>query len=61
MFGIYGYEHFLKEEEKTQIVSEVKKPKANTNELFLFTSTIGHLCPAGDRNYSKEVYDLTFF
>ena len=125
VFGIYGYEHFLKEEEKSQMVTEGKHPKASTNEYFLPTSTTGqivhhegyslsysepfeqaewvayelkkaqlsnanferpyfeidkaiktgaahwrnyknsgydrgHLCPAGDRNYSKAVYDETF-
>ena len=43
VFGIYGYEHFLKEEEKTQIVSEGKDSKANTNEYFLPTSTTGQI------------------
>ncbi|MFH6770016.1 DNA/RNA non-specific endonuclease [Gaetbulibacter aquiaggeris] len=125
VFSIYGYEHFLKEEEKTEIVTEGKNPKARTNEYFLPTSTTGqivhhegyslsyselfeqaewvayelkkgqlsnynferpyfeidravktgaahwrnyknsgydrgHLCPAGDRNYSKAVYKETF-
>ena len=125
VFGIYGYEHFLKEEEKSQMVTEGKHPKASTNEYFLPTSTTGqivhhegyslsysepfeqaewvayelkkaqlsnanferpyfeidkaiktgaahwrnyknsgydrgHLCPAGDRNYGKAVYDETF-
>jgi endonuclease G, mitochondrial len=40
---IYGYEHFLKQEEKTEIVSEGKEVKANTNEYFLPTSTTGQI------------------
>ncbi|AJR02503.1 DNA/RNA non-specific endonuclease [Siansivirga zeaxanthinifaciens] len=123
--AVYGYEHFLKTEEATIIISEGKKTKENTNEFFLPTSTTGqivhhkgyslsysepheqaewvayelkksqlsntnfdrpyfeidkavktgaadwknyknsgfdrgHLCPAGDRRYSKEAHDETF-
>ena len=125
VFGVYGYEHFLKQEEKTENVSIGTKAKTNTNAYFLPTSTTGqvihheayslsysepheqaewvayelkkshlattnfkrpyfevdnavktgaaswrnyknsgydrgHLCPAGDRNYSKFAHDETF-
>ncbi|MBP0903467.1 DNA/RNA non-specific endonuclease [Mariniflexile gromovii] len=125
VLGIYGYEHFLKVEEKVEIVAEGEEVKQNTNEYFLPTSTTGqivhhegyslsysepheqaewvayelkkfhlsntnfkrpyfevdkavktgaadwrnyknsgydrgHLCPAGDRSYSKFVYEETF-
>lgn len=40
---IYGYKHFLNQEEKTEIVSEGKEVKANTNEYFLPTSTTGQI------------------
>lgn len=125
MFAVYGYEHFLKTEETTEIVNNGKEAKLNTNEYFLPTSTTGqivhhegyslsysepyeqaewvayelkkshlsntnfkrpyfevdkavktgaadwrnykssgydrgHLCPAGDRKYSKQAHDETF-
>lgn len=125
ILGVYAYEHFLVEEEKTEIVSEGKSVKKNTNEYFLPTSTTGqvvhhqgyslsysepheqaewvayelkkshltktnhkrpyfeidkavktgaahwrnyknsgydrgHLCPAGDKRYSKSAHDETF-
>ena len=125
VFGVYGYEHFLKQVEKTEIVSIGKEAKTETNAYFLPTSTTGqvihheayslsysepheqaewvayelkkshlattnfkrpyfevdnavktgaaswrnyknsgydrgHLCPAGDRNYSKFAHDETF-
>ncbi|PKQ43533.1 DNA/RNA non-specific endonuclease [Confluentibacter flavum] len=125
VLSIYGYEHFLKGEEKTILVDSGKKPKDDTNEYFLPTSTTGqvihhqgyslsysepyeqaewvayelkkahlsnshfkrpyfeideavktgaadwrnyknsgydrgHLCPAGDRNYSEFAHDETF-
>ncbi len=123
--GVYGYEHFLKTEEKKEIVDSSKEVKQDTNEYFLPTSTTGqivhhdgyslsysepheqaewvayelkkahltntnfkrpyfevdnaiktgaaswknyknsgydrgHLCPAGDRSYSKLAYNETF-
>ncbi len=123
--GIYGYEHFLKEEEKTEVVADGETIKTETNEYFLPTSNTGqvvhhngyslsynetheqaewvayelkkshlsstnhkrpyfeideavktgaahwrnyknsgydrgHLCPAGDRRYSKQAHDETF-
>ncbi|GAL61367.1 MULTISPECIES: DNA/RNA non-specific endonuclease [Algibacter] len=125
LVAIYGYEHFLDEEEKNEIVTEGRTSKSDTNEYFLPTSTTGqivhhdgyslsysepyeqaewvayelkkshlskndfkrpyfeidkavktgaadwrnykksgydrgHLCPAGDRRYSKEAHDETF-
>ena len=122
---VYAYEHFLVEEEKTEVVTEGKVVKNDTNEYFLPTSTTGqiihhqgyslsysepheqaewvayelkkshlsntnhkrpyfeidkavktgaaswrnyknsgydrgHLCPAGDRRYTKFVHDETF-
>src|SRR5690606_27530160 len=125
VFGVYGYEHFLKTKEREVVVDSAKKPKASTNEFFLPTSTTGqvvhhegyslsysepheqaewvayelkkvhlsssnfkrpyfeidkavktgaadwrnyknsgydrgHLCPAGDRNYSQAAHDETF-
>ncbi|MCB0449788.1 MAG: DNA/RNA non-specific endonuclease [Confluentibacter sp.] len=125
VLGVYGYEHFLKNEEKAEIVSTGKEVKTNTNEFFLPTSTTGqvihheafslsysepheqaewvayelkksqlvntnfkrpyfevddavktgaadwrnyknsgydrgHLCPAGDRSYSKVAFNETF-
>lgn len=123
--SIYGYEQFLETEEQSVIVNQGVKPKENTNEYFLPTSTTnqivhhqnyslsyseeheqaewvayelkesqlssvnhkrpyfeidkavktgaanwrnykksgydrGHLCPAGDRRFSKEAHDETF-
>ena len=125
ILGVYGYEHFLSEEEKAEVVSDGEKVKNGTNEYFLPTSTTGqiihhkgyslsysepheqpewvayelkkshlsntnykrpyfevdnavktgaahwrnyknsgfdrgHLCPAGDRRYSKSAHDETF-
>lgn len=125
VLGVYGYEYFLGEEEKAEIVTEGKTTKNNTNEYFLPTSTTGqivhhegyslsynekheqaewvayelkkshlsstnhkrpyfeidkavktgaaswrnyknsgydrgHLCPAGDRKYTKQAHDETF-
>lgn len=125
VFGIYGYEFFLNEEERFEIVETGKHVKNNTNNYFLPTSTTGqiihhegyslsysepheqaewvayelkkehlsrshfkrpyfeidksvktgaahwrnyknsgydrgHLCPAGDRRYSKMAHDETF-
>jgi len=123
--SVYGYEHFLKEKEKSEVVSVGKEAKIDTNNYLLPTSTTGqiihheayslsyseiheqaewvayelkksqlattnfkrpyfevdnavktgaadwrnyknsgydrgHLCPAGDRNYSKLAHDETF-
>ena len=125
ILGIYGYEHFLKENEQILIVDAGKVAKTTTNEYFLPTTITGqivhhegyslsysepheqaewvayelkkshlsntnfkrpyfeidkaistgaadwknyknsgydrgHLCPAGDRVYSKFVYEETF-
>lgn len=43
VLGVYGYEHFLKTEEVSQIVNQGKSTKANTNEFFLPTSTTGQV------------------
>lgn len=123
--AVYGYDHFLRVEETTNIVNHGKEVKKYTNEYFLPTSTTGqivhhegyslsyhetyeqaewvayelkksqltntnfkrpyfeidkavktgaadwrnyknsgydrgHLCPAGDRTYSKLAFDETF-
>jgi len=39
VIGIFGYEHFLVEEEKAEVVNEGKVVKTDTNEYFLPTST----------------------
>ncbi|WMI66127.1 DNA/RNA non-specific endonuclease [Aestuariibaculum sp. YM273] len=41
--GVYGYEHFLKEEEKVQTIEEGKVVKTDTNAYFLPTSTTGQI------------------
>lgn len=43
VLGVYGYEHFLKESEKAEIVSEGRSLKANTNKYFLPASTSGQI------------------
>ncbi|NNC50233.1 MAG: DNA/RNA non-specific endonuclease [Flaviramulus sp.] len=43
VLGIYTFEHFLVEEEKTDIVTEGKTVKKNTNEFYLPTSTTGQI------------------
>lgn len=43
ILGIYAFEHFLVEGEKTEIVTEGKTVKNNTNEFFLPTSTTGQI------------------
>ncbi|MEC3906870.1 DNA/RNA non-specific endonuclease [Tamlana sp. 2201CG12-4] len=43
LFGVYGYEYFLEEEEKAEFVSEGKKVKVSTNAYFLPTSTTGQV------------------
>lgn len=123
--GLYSYEHFLSEEESTEIIEEGAAVKTDTNEYFLPSSTTGqivhhenyslsynetheqaewvayelkkthlsstnykrpyfeidkavktgaahwrnykksgydkgHLCPAGDRRFTKEAHDETF-
>ena len=123
--GIYGYEHFLTEEESSELIEEGSVVKTDTNQYFLPSSTTGqivhhenyslsydetheqaewvayelkkshlsstnfkrpyfeidkavktgaahwrnykksgydrgHLCPAGDRRFSKEAHDETF-
>lgn len=125
ILSVFGYEHFLEEEESTEIIQKGGTVKTNTNEYFLPTSTTGqvvhhegyslsysetheqaewvayelkkshlsntnfkrpyfeidkavktkaahwrnykksgydrgHLCPAGDRRYSKDAHDETF-
>ena len=125
LFGVYGYEFYLNNEEKASTIQKGKTVKENTNEYFLPTSTTGqivhhngyslsynetheqaewvayelkksqlsnlkferpyfqidkavstgaadwrnyknsgydrgHLCPAGDRNYSQAAYNETF-
>ena len=122
---VYGYEHFLNEEEQNKVITQGATTKNNTNTYFLPTSTTGqivhhehyslsynekheqaewvayelkkthlsnierkrpyfeidkavktgaaswknykksgfdrgHLCPAGDRRYTKEAYNETF-
>ncbi|OUR91357.1 endonuclease [Flavobacteriales bacterium 34_180_T64] len=125
VLGVYGYEHFLNEDEKAEVIRNGENAKGETNEYFLPTSTTGqivhhegyslsysepheqaewvayelkkahlsntnfkrpyfeidksvktgaahwrsykksgydrgHLCPAGDRKYSRERHDETF-
>ncbi|WP_034043391.1 DNA/RNA non-specific endonuclease [Wocania ichthyoenteri] len=43
IFGVYGYEYFLNEEEKAEVVFEGKSTKNDTNEYFLPTSTTGQI------------------
>ncbi|SHI35950.1 DNA/RNA non-specific endonuclease [Algibacter luteus] len=43
VLGVYTYEHFLKEEEQVEIITEGKAVKNNTNEYFLPTSTTGQI------------------
>ncbi|GAA4293559.1 DNA/RNA non-specific endonuclease [Aestuariibaculum suncheonense] len=43
VLGVYGYEHFLKVEEKTERVEQGKAEKSETNEYFLPTSTTGQI------------------
>jgi endonuclease G len=43
VLGIYGYEHFLKEEDQIQIVEVGKEAKTSTNEYFLPTSTTNQI------------------
>tara|TARA_R110001583_G_scaffold38319_7_gene123890 strand:- start:78 stop:887 length:810 start_codon:yes stop_codon:yes gene_type:complete len=43
VLGVYGYEHFLVEEEKAEIILEGETVKTNTNEYFLPTSTTGQI------------------
>ncbi len=43
LLGVYGYEHFLNEDEKAEIISEGKSIKKETNEYFLPTSTTGQV------------------
>lgn len=40
---VYGYEHFLKEEETATIIHKGKTVKKDTNEYFLPTSTTGQI------------------
>ncbi|UKM65170.1 DNA/RNA non-specific endonuclease [Flavobacteriaceae bacterium GSB9] len=41
--AIYGYEHFLEEEEKAEVVADGKTIKTETNEYLLPTSTTGQV------------------
>ncbi|WP_100616277.1 DNA/RNA non-specific endonuclease [Confluentibacter citreus] len=43
VLSIYSYEHFLNDEEKAVLVDSGKKPKSDTNEYFLPTSTTGQI------------------
>ncbi|WP_406684835.1 DNA/RNA non-specific endonuclease [Seonamhaeicola sp. MEBiC1930] len=43
LLTVLGYEFFLDEEVKTEIIVEGKKVKDNTNEFFLPTSTTGQI------------------
>ncbi|NNC50879.1 MAG: DNA/RNA non-specific endonuclease, partial [Flaviramulus sp.] len=43
VLGVYTFEQFLVEEEKTEIVTEGKTVKNNTNEFYLPTSTTGQI------------------
>lgn len=43
ILGVYGYEHFLKEKESTQLIEKGETVKTHTNEYFLPTSTTGQI------------------
>ena len=43
IFGVYGYEHFLKTEESSEIIQQGGTVKTDTNEYFLPTSTTGQI------------------
>jgi endonuclease G len=43
VLGVYGYEHFLKEDEKAEIIQAGKVVKMDTNAYFLPASTIGQI------------------
>jgi len=43
VFGVYGYEYFLKEKEISAIVERGAETKNETNEFFLPTSTTGQI------------------
>lgn len=43
VFGVYGFEHILKDEDAGNIVTQGEKVKRNTNEFFLPTSTTGQI------------------
>lgn len=43
ILAVYGYEHFLKEEETATIIHKGKTVKKDTNEYFLPTSTTGQI------------------
>lgn len=53
VIGVYGYEHFLKEKEITEIVTIGKTVKSDTNEYFLPTSTTGQIV-------HHEAYSLSY-
>ena len=50
LLGVYTYEYVLAKEEATEIISEGKTAKANTNEYFLPSSTTGEI--VHHNNYS---------
>ena len=43
VLGVYAYEHFLKEEEQLEIITEGQVVKTHTNEYFLPSSTTGQI------------------
>ena len=43
VLSVYGYEHFLKEEVKSEFIEAGQEPKSDTNEFFLPTSTTGQI------------------
>jgi endonuclease G, mitochondrial len=43
VLGVYGYEHFLKNEAEKEFVDSGKEAKNNTKEYFLPTSTTGQI------------------
>ncbi len=56
LLGVYGYEHFLNEDEKAEIISEGKSTKEDTNEYFLPTSTTGQI--VHHKGYSLSYSEL---
>lgn len=43
ILGVYGFEHYLNEEEKAEIITEGKSTKTDTNAYYLPTSTTGQI------------------
>ncbi|MEP3838011.1 MAG: DNA/RNA non-specific endonuclease [Algibacter sp.] len=55
VIAVYGYEYFLGEEEKAEIIIEGQTAKSDTNEYFLPTSTTGQI--VHHNGYSLSYYE----